>query len=227
MIAIEKRSGESISTIIASNPRIQMKLLSRARIVKQAANKIPLALEIIKKYYKDEQRWIIYCDNQRQLGDILSLLLDNGFNAYEYHSDMDGDRNETLSYFGKYGGILVSIRCLDEGVDIPSTTHALILASSKNPREFIQRRGRILRRYPEKYFAQLYDAIIMPEISFDDEEDASNSIVMAELSRAIQFGEWAENPSCVSDLRIIARRYGINYQDIKDGGIEDDKTERD
>ena len=227
LIAIEKRSGESISTIIASNPRIQMKLLSRARIVKQAANKIPLALEIIKKYYKDEQRWIIYCDNQRQLGDILSLLLDNGFNAYEYHSDMDGDRNETLSYFGKYGGILVSIRCLDEGVDIPSTTHALILASSKNPREFIQRRGRILRRYPEKYFAQLYDAIIMPEISFDDEEDASNSIVMAELSRAIQFGEWAENPSCVSDLRIIARRYGINYQDIKDGGIEDDKTERD
>ena len=197
LIAIEKRSGESISTIIASNPRIQMKLLSRARIVKQAANKIPLALEIIKKYYKDEQRWIIYCDNQRQLGDILSLLLDNGFNAYEYHSDMDGDRNETLSYFGKYGGILVSIRCLDEGVDIPSTTHALILASSKNPREFIQRRGRILRRYPEKYFAQLYDAIIMPEISFDDEEDASNSIVMAELSRAIQFGEWAKPIVCV------------------------------
>ena len=227
LIAMAKDAGESISTIIASNPKIQMKLLARARIVKQAVNKITLALDVVRKYYKDGQRWIIYCDNQGQLGNILKLLLNNGFDAYEYHSSMNGDRNETLRYFGKYGGILVSIRCLDEGVDIPSTTHALILASSKNPREFIQRRGRILRRYPGKYFAQLYDAIVMPEISFDGEEDTGNSIIRAELSRAIQFGEWAENPSCVSDLRIIARRYGIKYQDIKDGGIEDDETECD
>ena len=137
------------------------------------------------------------------------MLLSNGFDAYEYHSEMSGDRTETISYFGNNGGILVSIRCLDEGVDIPSTTHALILASSKNPREFIQRRGRILRRFPGKYFSQLYDAIVIPEESFKD-DDGWNSIVMAELARAIQFGEWAENPSCVADLRIIARKYGID-----------------
>ena len=61
----------------------------------------------------------------------------------------------------------------------------------------------------------------MPEDSHDD-DDNSGSIVEAELSRAIQFGEWAENPSCVSDLRIIARRYGINYHELMDGGLEDD-----
>ncbi len=49
-----------------------------------------------------------------------------------------------------YGGVIVSIKCLDEGVDIPSTTHAIILASSQNPREFIQRRGRVLRLYHGK-----------------------------------------------------------------------------
>ena len=222
MIAMYGKKGESISSIIASNPRLQMKLLARARIVKQAENKVPLALDVVRSHYRKGQKWIVYCDNQGQLGEVLSLLLRNGYDAYEYHSDMSGDRDETLNYFGKYGGVLVSIRCLDEGVDIPSTTHALILASSKNPREFIQRRGRILRRYPGKHFAQLYDAIVMPEQSFDSDDDAGSSIVSAELSRAIQFGEWAENPSCVSDLRIIARRYGINYQDIKDGGLEDD-----
>ncbi len=221
LIALSKKPGESIGSIISSNPKIKIKLLARARIVKQATNKVGLALNVINRYYKSGQKWIVYCDDQAQLRAVLSLLLQYGFDAYEYHSEMVGDRNETLNYFGHNGGVLVSIRCLDEGVDIPSTTHALILASSKNPREFIQRRGRILRKYPGKHFAQLYDAIVMPEKNFSEDE-VGNSIVMAELSRAIQFGEWAENPSCVADLRIIARRYGVNYRDIKDGGLEDD-----
>lgn len=222
LIAIYKKPGDSISQIIASNPKLKMKILARARIVKQATNKITLTYDVIQKNYKNGQKWIVYCDNQDQLRDILSLLLQNGYNSYEYHSEMSGDRNETLSYFALHGGILVSIRCLDEGVDIPSTTHALILASSKNPREFIQRRGRILRKYPGKFFAQLYDAVVIPESVPENDDDASSSIVMAELSRAIQFGEWAENPSCVADLRIIARKYGLDYQKIKDGGLEDD-----
>ena len=224
LIAMSKGKDRPIGQIIASSPRLQMKLLERARIIKQAGNKVPLALDVMNRNYEPGQKWIVYCDNQTQLAEVLSLLLKNGYDAYEYHSAMRGDRHETLKYFGKNGGILVSIRCLDEGVDIPSTTHALILASSKNPREFIQRRGRILRKFPGKYFAQLYDAIVIPEIS-DKDDVAANSIVMAELSRAIQFGEWAENPSCVSDLRIIARKFGINYQDAKDGGIEDDDNE--
>lgn len=180
-----------------------------------------MALSVIQKNYESGQRWIIYCDNQEQLGDVLQLLIQNRYNAYEYHSNMSGDRAETLKYFMMHGGILVSIRCLDEGVDIPATTHALILASPKNPREFIQRRGRILRRYKNKYFAQLYDAIVVPE-QMHDENDKSDSIIEAELARAIQFGEWAENPSCVTDLKIIARRYGIDYETVKNGGYEDE-----
>lgn len=225
MIAMYGKPGQSVSSIISTHPRLQMKILERARVVKQAENKVSLTVRVVQQNYAPGQRWIIYCDNQTQLGSVLSALQYHGYDAYEYHSDMDGDRTETLKYFGLNGGMLVSIRCLDEGVDIPSTTHALILASSKNPREFIQRRGRILRKFPGKHFAQLYDAIVVPDKAHDD-TDNSGSIVEAELSRAIQFGEWAENPSCVADLRIIARRYGINYRDLKDGGIEDDgKTE--
>ena len=161
-----------------------------------------------------------FCDNQTQLSIVLQALLNNGFDAYEYHSDMEGDRSQTLSYFSINGGILVSIRCLDEGVDIPSTTHALILASSKNPREFIQRRGRILRKYPGKHFAYLYDAIVVPR-STHDPNDKSISIIEAELARAIQFGEWAENYACITDLKNIAVDNGINLTDVINGGVED------
>lgn len=222
IIASSGGSNKSISAIIEENSRLKQKMIERARIIKQACGKIHLALSVIKENYKHGDRWIIYCDNQMQLRNVLNLLLDNDYDAYEYHSDMQGDRERTLDYFDKNGGILVSIRCLDEGVDIPATTHALILASSKNPREFIQRRGRILRKYEGKYFAQLFDAIVVPTKNYD-ENDKSGSIIEAELIRAIQFGSWAENPSCISDLKIIALRYGINYEAIKDGGYEYDE----
>src|ERR1051326_4005600 len=53
--------------------------------------------------------------------------------------------------------VLVAIRCLDEGVDVPATQTAFILASSTNPRQFVQRRGRLLRRSPGKRHAEIYD----------------------------------------------------------------------
>ena len=137
---------------------------------------------------------------------------------------MLGDREQTKAYFSINGGVLVSIRCLDEGVDIPATTHALILASSKNPREFIQRRGRILRRSEGKAFAYLFDAIVTPRKAHDS-DDRSVSIIEGELARAIQFGEWAENPSCIAELKLIALDYGIDIEKSKTGGFEADDEE--
>lgn len=139
-----------------------------------------------------------------------------------YYAEMNGDRDMTLSYFAANGGVLVSIKCLDEGVDIPATTHALVLASSQNPREFIQRRGRILRKSPGKLFAHLFDAITVPVVE-DAENDKSLSIITAELSRAIQFGANAENPACVTDLKNIAVDFNIEFTTLNTGGIEDDE----
>ena len=161
----------------------------------------------------------MYCDNQTQLRSVLELLLKMGVDAYEYHSEMLGDRNETLDYFASFGGVLVSIRCLDEGIDIPSTTHALILASSKNPREFIQRRGRILRKADRKNFAYLYDVVVTPNGEMVD-DTKTVSIIDSELARAIQFGEWAENPSCIADLKNIAIDYGVDVNTSSQEGVE-------
>jgi superfamily II DNA or RNA helicase len=218
------RSGvkEGKGSDIFSNPQLQRLLIKRARIVKNASGKVPLAIDILRKNYSYGQKWIIYCDNITQLKSVLIGATHAGFDTYEYYAEMLGDRETTLSYFENNGGVLVSIKCLDEGVDIPSTTHALILASSQNPREFIQRRGRILRKAPNKYFAHLYDAITIPEIS-DSDTDKSLSIITAELSRAIQFGQSAENPACITDLKNIAIDFQIDYNSLKDGGIEDDE----
>ena len=78
-----------------------------------------------------------------------------------------------------------------------------------------------MRRSPGKHFAHLYDAIAIPN-GEDDENDKALSIVTAELSRAIEFGESAENPSCVTDLKNIAIDFHIDFKSLTNGGIEDD-----
>lgn len=219
MIA-QSKDKDNLQYNISSSPKLKKLLIERARIVKNAQGKTPLALRILKEKYTPGDRWIVYCDNIAQLKEVLYGALDIGLNAYEYYAEMKGDRATTLSYFSANGGILVSIKCLDEGVDIPATTHALILASSQNPREFIQRRGRILRKAEGKHFAHLYDAITVPII--EEGTDKSLSIIASELSRAIQFGESAQNPACVTDLRNIAIDFNIDYNSLNNGGIEED-----
>lgn len=203
------------------NERLKLLQIQRARIVKNALSKVELAADVIKKFYEKGQRWIVYCDNQIQVNQVIQKLLEQSVDVYEYHSSMSGDRSETLKYFTVNGGIIVSIRCLDEGVDIPNATHALILASSTNPREFIQRRGRILRKYPGKHFAYLHDAIVLPNVIGNNQVE-NVSIIEGELSRSIQFGEWAENPACITKLNKVAIEFGINIDKAKNGGFEDE-----
>lgn len=217
------RMNVKTTSEVLSSPKVKMKLIARARIIKNAETKIDAALSVVASNYSFGQKWIVYCDNQSQLRAVLNTLMQQGYDAYEYHSEMLGDRAQTLCYFNNRGGILVSIRCLDEGVDIPSTTHALILASSQNPREFIQRRGRILRKAPDKHYAHLFDVLTMPNMPMisDESEGKELGIVEGELARAIQFGEMAENPSCIAQLRNIAVDYGIDIDASKERGIED------
>ena len=165
--------------------RLKLLLIKRARLVKAANAKVSAAVDILKQEYADGQRWIVYCDDQTQLGKVADALRSAGLpDVYEYHSSMSGDRTSTLDLFTRRGGIVVSIRCLDEGLDIPSVSHALILASSRNPREFIQRRGRVLRRHDHKRLAYVHDVIVTP--ASREEAQALDSMLSGELARAIE-----------------------------------------
>lgn len=201
--------------------RIERLLFARAAIVKQTAAKVDLAVEVVKGVYRRGQRWIIYCDDQAQLHDVAAALDQANHVAMPFHSAMEGDRTETLRWLDRFGGIVVAIKCLDEGVDIPSVTHALVLASSKNPREFVQRRGRVLRRARDKSLAYIYDAIVMPPDRAEGDDACLEPVTSGELARAIEFAKSADNPAAHADLLAIAIEVGIDWETLTGLGEED------
>jgi superfamily II DNA or RNA helicase len=204
--------------------RIRHLYIKRARIAKQASGKIPLAVSILAAAYERGQRWIVYCDDVAQLTSVSSALLGAGIENMPFHAQMDGDRAETLKWLNIVGGVVVAIKCLDEGVDIPSVTHALILASSKNPREFIQRRGRVLRTAPAKALAYIHDTIVVAPNHGEKRE--FDPILTGELARAVEFAQHAENPAAAADLQQIAVDAGIDWRTMLSAGVEDDDNEQ-
>jgi superfamily II DNA or RNA helicase len=204
--------------------RLKQLLIRRARIVKGARQKVRVAVDVVRSSYERGQHWIVYCDDQVQLSEVRDGLRAAGCDdVLEYHTAMTGDGRRTLDLFEAHGGIVVSIRCLDEGVDIPAVSHALILASSKNPREYVQRRGRVLRKSQWKSVSHIHDALVTP--AFDPDEPPATAMVEGELARAIEFGSRALNPGCVTDLQRLAIEHGIDWQRIMDTGVEDDGEE--
>jgi superfamily II DNA or RNA helicase len=222
-IRMEILKTKNVEGELRLSDRIKMLLIQRSRIAKKASGKPRLAAKILKEYYEDDQSWLIYCEDSEQLSETIQQLKLEGLNPIEYHTGMKGDQRATLDWFRKFGGVLVSIKCLDEGVDIPTVTHALILASSQNPRQFIQRRGRVLRKAPEKYLAYIHDAIVVP-VSMDDEPEQL-SLLKSELLRAIEFSNSALNKSAGAELRQIALEMGIDPDEAVNAGIEEEGGE--
>lgn len=177
---------------------LEMLRIQRARVVKKARAKTALTCAIVQAEYQKGDRWLLYCEDADQLNDVTARLVSAGLNVLEYHTQMLGDAQATLKSFQRYGGVLVSIRCLDQGIDIPAVDHALILASSTNPRQFIQRRGRVLRWAPGKYSADIYDLLVCRQT--EDGEEVLNR----DLERARVFAASARNESCRYKLDALA-----------------------
>ncbi len=200
-------------------------LIRRSHIAKQAAGKVALARKLVSERYQDGQRWLVYCDDSTQLDAVTEELAAAGLPVTVFHSGMPGDKEATLTSFRVNGGVVVSIKCLDEGVDIPASTHALILASSRNPREFIQRRGRVLRRSEDKTMAHVFDAITLPDGDLDRDGEA---LLWAEVARAAEFASGAVNHEARHTLEEICLEFDVDLRDLHErlrvaaAGFEDD-----
>jgi len=196
----------------------QLLLIRRSRIAKKASAKLEAARSIVNDHAERGQRWLLYCEDQEQLGQVRDELSASNLDLpiYVFHSEMEGDRKATLEQFSDVGGIVVSIRCLDEGIDIPDAGHALILASSKNPRQFIQRRGRVLRLPNEedtKDYASIHDVLVVPQPPVDPATDA---LVLGEIGRALEFCQHASNDECELVLLTQLAQAGISLQDCRE-----------
>lgn len=221
---------------------LKMLLLARKRIVHKAENKLETFREIIRdrfetegnlKYtliYVPEGTQPDYIDSQQflerendnvvdseteHLIDIYSravLEIDERITIRKFTSGQK-DRDEILRDFasGKLN-VLTSMKCLDEGVDVPRSELAIFCSSTGNPRQFVQRRGRVLRTHPDKRIAVIHDLVVIPEVSYDTNSyKMEQSLLKRELLRVKDFAILSENPSFSEiELREVMDHYGLN-----------------
>lgn len=207
--------GESVSD---PDGPLQMLLIKRARVLKQAKAKVPMAVDILRSEYQPGDRWLVYCDDKAQLGAVIEQCLAEGLPALAFYSGMPSDRDAVIRSLGQHGGIVVAIRCLDEGIDIPVTDHALILASSTVEREYIQRRGRVLRRAPQtgKVSAEVHDLMLVDPIG--------GALTKSEALRALEFVRLARNAAARERLKVIV---SLSQDPIELPDLLDDEEESD
>ena len=208
---IQRQSGDLGDADLQENKTLKFALFDRARVVGTAENKLARLAELIE--HQDEiVHTLVYCGDGTVEGNVanrtvrhvdaaLGELRKLGVNVKRFTADESrSEREELLQAFDATDvEALVAIRCLDEGVDVPATETAYMLASSSNPRQFVQRRGRILRTHPGKQHAVIHDFIVAPpaelrSVSEDDERfTTERNLVKSELERVNLFADAARN----------------------------------
>ena len=108
--------------------------------------------------------------------------------------------------------VLTSMKCLDEGVDVPRAELAIFCASTGNPRQFVQRRGRILRQHPEKQFAYIHDLVVIPEVNPNSNSyEMERNMLKKEIERVKNFSLLSENSSYTLDVLLdTINHYNLN-----------------
>ena len=199
-------------------------LIKRQAIIKNAYNKMMKLKEILKEL-PEIKYCLIYCEPQqiKQVQDILNTfegktIMHHKFTGIEGLNPSKkfnglSEREYYLKSFaeGTYD-ILVAMKCLDEGVDVPQAKIAIILSSSGNPRQFIQRRGRVLRRFPGKDKAVIYDLIVIPPKSIVHDElfELERKIIEKELMRYKEFAKSSINYfECLNLIEEIENLFDI------------------
>lgn len=131
----------------------------------------------------------------------------------------DSDKKDKLRAFaeGKID-MLFAMKCLDEGVDVPRAEVGIFTSSTGNPRQFIQRRGRLLRKHKDKNFATIYDMVVVPNFLQIDETktfEMEKSLVRSELMRVAYFASLASNyNSAVEQLSELTDHYGFEISTL-------------
>ncbi len=197
----------------------------RANLIGNAENKLKKLEEILNKKNWSLKQTLIYCTSnpspnlqkgsKTQLENVNDLISDHHVTvkSVTYH-DPTKDRGEILNNLaiGHYDCI-TAVKCLDEGTDIPSVETAIIMASSGNPKQYIQRRGRVLRQSEEtgKTHAVIYDILVKPPKYEDGEIQArERKIVAKELLRHQEFAKIAINKDeAYAAIKDVKKYYNI------------------
>ena len=220
--------------------------LRRARIVAGASEKLGALRQEILPYVHDNNI-LVYCgatnvldestdytssdsSDMRQIEAVTNILGNEfGMSVAQFTSRENIELRTMIKEQFQRGDRLqaiVAIKCLDEGVNIPGIRTAFILASTTNPKEYIQRRGRVLRKAPNKPFAVIYDFVTLPRpldaISSLTTEQTQRDLALVknELARIKEFGRLSMNPMEANNLIWnIQDAYHITDEDVEEGGF--------
>lgn len=220
----------------------KMLLLQRARIVAGARSKLE-KLKSLMIDFKNDSHILVYCgatkvqtfefdqseydeDGERQIVAVSKLLGNElGMKVTHFTSSESAEERENIkrrfSIADPYQAI-VAIKCLDEGVNIPSIKTAFILASTTNPKEYIQRRGRVLRLAPNKPHAVIYDFVTLVKSledvnPYSSDYNSERALAKRELARIIEFGRIALNSREADKLiNDITFAYNITTDELED-----------
>jgi superfamily II DNA or RNA helicase len=178
--------------------RLRNLYMTRVGIVKKAESKKDGLREILRNY--ELKRCLVYCNDLDHLEECRRIIFEEGYEAMEFSSLIDAkDRATIKESFAKEttgNKFLVAVKCLDEGVDLPVCDSAILISCSRSTREFIQRRGRVLRRHPSKSISWIHDILVLPFVRKEDGyalSQAEYDFVEAELKRAEEFAKNALN----------------------------------
>ena len=204
--------NNSESTTKEEKESLEQLLKQRHRIIERASNKkeifLDKMLEEIKKY---KDKTIIFApDGKDENGnDLLNSykkelwqkLMSKGkiISMKEY---VQGTEKTVIDSFTQGGiDIIFAKQRLNEGIDIPAAKRAFFIASSTSEREFIQRRGRVLRKHYSKNKAEIFDFIVVPP---NMHSKYAHSIIDNEIKRAMDFAATADN---YKEIEQILRNY--------------------
>lgn len=227
------------------NKRGEILALKRARIVAGASEKLTALRSEIQPYVNDNNI-LVYCgatnvydgneyvadaEDVRQIEAVTYILgIEMGMEVAQFTSSENMETRATIKEQFQRGDrlqVIVAIKCLDEGVNIPGIRTAFILASTTNPKEYIQRRGRVLRKAPNKPYAEIYDFVTLPRpldsVASLTKEQAQRdlSLVKNELARIKEFGRLAQNSMDANNLIWdIQDAYHISDEESEEGAFD-------
>ena len=194
---------------------------ARLRVISMVEEKMTKLPQFIKEINRNDH-FIVYCsdgkiynnagDQKRHITYVLDEMNKLGYKPSKFTAEENmQDRLSLIDNFNKgYISSLVAIRCLDEGINIPSIETALILSSNDNYREFVQRRGRILRKYADKKIAHIYDVIVLPSAD-------TPGIAEIELRRYYEYAKLSIEPNrtlLLNKMSNLLSNYGLSLEDI-------------
>lgn len=194
-------------------PDAEKLLLKRKRIIHKAENKkiaISDLLEELKQKQKLDYTFVfvpegyepdysindsynINQDDIHIIDEYAQMFKEHGYSYHKYMSGLDDAPNILQNFADGDIQILLSMKCLDEGVDIPRAEHAIFCSSTGNPRQFVQRRGRVLRKCKGKEKAKIWDLIVTPPNILDESNSIERNLFFNEVKRIINFAALADN----------------------------------